>query len=1327
MRRSTHSTSRAVAAGAVALLAALLLWPLALWSAPLVISGMDGVDQSSTAGQTDSFEFEAVDGGGADSLVQMQTSVVHGCTCGAAESGCTSAGGCAIDYTHASRWAALSQPSGTGAAYYQLRHGFPMTGLGYAKVAASVSLHVDTKPTSSGRPVFGFWESATRPGCFVALGTDGALTLYYNTTATTWGSTALTLPRFACSKHPLVPCLTGTAATDCPNGAGESCSEDRYWAGVELVQSTQSATSVICELYLNGEAIFTGTAKAVSGATNARNLWFGALNGVTGLTGSGAITYYDDLVIDDEGARVGFGFVVSKAPTAQGPAGEWNLDTCGAGATSAIDCLNDYAVSPYTYLTASSTTSDTATRGNENKQVDVTGFVPDVVLPSESGAWDAAGAVVLGRTATADSNRAAQVKLGAALAGACGAGGVNQCASGLPCTSDAMCASYATGASFQFNRTSGTTCSGTDGYCSHDSRQRCDVNGDCRQFGSPQLLTLPFLRARSPIESAPSWASALNATLVVGVRTQSITDSMIRLGALLFVARFRRPDVGGTPTLRDHNRGANDGLVSVALIGDSTLQGSLESTCTAGANVGQACSQDTYCSWDSIANDGFQDTPVGGCSADVDCRTCTGRRGEFANGAGYACTATANCNLGTCGTSGCETPSGQCCSGDSTVSCTVSGDCNLGTCDTTATCDDACPDGSCPTARVGWGVPIAQQVPLDALLVCGKGGEDIEQMRATRFDGVSRGVLDWTTFCQLDVGTGACGCTTNADCGTGGTCSAEGSGGVPTDGRGARCTAGDFARTHCTRGNSLIGDTDCAGALACLAPPPDHVVVLEPYNATLPVAFGSATDPPGVLDPQCRAVGTITQGAACPTLATSGTYRCAPTTCTADTGCSGVSPTSTCTTGRCLTASGIYQCSGNGLGPCFGVGNCSVSTAACRDNADCGAGFTCVGALTHSDVADSPGLWTGRCACDATASCPSGYACVGDSGSRLCRKTCTVSGDCQSTNTGLSCATTTDAGGASVKVCQALCRCDCQAITCTSDADCGQPPTGKRALTSRARPRYLQGTCNPASGRCWNCGYAGCTSGDVRSGPCSCTTNADCGTGGTCSTEKVCTAGEATRTACGTDGHCGPGQRCLAQHKQFLQYLRGHAGLVAEASVRMQRALDGLADADGGPLLWVSEAPLLNGLLVDGVTRLDDRECTSAWHQNALVSSVDWLAGSTTVPARRVIAQTAFNRDRFLKPYHVDSVHFSSDGSLAAGQPIADVLNRANICVTDATGAPQLYCVTQTGTATTTACTTSADCEANGTCTGGKCRCQRRRCDGSDANCPAAGDTCFPE
>jgi hypothetical protein len=949
---------------------------------PLIVSNFAARDDGATTAN-DSLEFAEADGGGSDASedadVRVQSTTIYS----------DEAGGSAATFT-----AMQTDLAANEARYYELF----TTAQSLSTLSLGFGMHVDTAPGVA-RTIAEI-RMTTGLGCFVKLNTDRTLSVYYNTTGTSFGTSGEAIEAKYCTGDTQTPC---DADGDCPTTCSASCAADGtgcFWAGVELVQINFPAPGgdqVTCELWINGRASVTDLLSAASlgTITNARL-------GGTQAGEAGTLAWYAGYVVADDSDRAHFGWVGATVPAADGTTVAWTDDSC-SGTPPDYKCVNDW-------------TAGGLNRNNANQD----NVRASVINKTEEWQYEdvAPGTLTVGYLQ--------HVIVGKTNGG--GSGTVTWDANSLTCESISTCASPSASTASSTSFTTAAT-------------------------GAALSVLHRFGSATSP--SGSLWTTDILTKLGLRVRTTAVPASVnARMSAAVAYVFAQRTDAPLQITLLDHNIGVTtctlaadccasgclcengrctkDAVVSVALIGDSTAGGTLQSTC----EDSTPCSVPAYCANIAPAT---KDIPSTGCTTDAECATCTLRR-TANGGAGYPCTSDANCGDGTCA-------SGTCSQNDN-ISCTVDADCEgYGTCDEDPSgaegelCIDSCPgQPDCPS-RTGWPGFVIDTVNADVMFGCGKGGETLHDMVSGTVSGSSRlaGILVGDdTNCSAVTGTGACECTGASDCGSGGVCTA------------GACTAGDATRTACT------AETDCVGSNSCLFAPPDYVVVLEGVND---VASARA--------PECREPEAFGDTYAAPGYPCSGptTLCVSDATCDTDLGGS-VSPTSQCLgdyagaeTSPCMTdaavsstAHGITCDTGASPNPCA----CSIKTVGCIQNTGAGGcNFSIPSSLCRGTITAGVTYQQGFCGCTTDAQCgdTATWKCVGS----MCRRKCTTDANCSTpTRTGAC-----DTGNG---VCQGRCSTPCDRTVCTKDTDCP-----KYDLTwGNGFRRTTGGTCS--GGRCSQCG-----------------------------------------------------------------------------------------------------------------------------------------------------------------------------------------------------------------------------------------------------------------
>jgi hypothetical protein len=859
--------------------------------------------------------------------------------------------------------------------------------LSASQVTAAFALH---QPSGGGvsdeRTIARFMMVGGAQGCRVTLDENEAFRLYYQ--STNYGTADQTLYTKTCSADARRgcsvdgDCVSGQTCATCSTSTGAGC----FWPFLELAQTnfaSGTGDKVQCDLWIDG------VLQATSGLVDAASL--GLINdfelgGLLTTENATAQLAFDDIVIVANGSRAGNTYLHAMTPVSGVLSGATE-ETCGADGNAVAKCVNDYGVSTNTYRLNSASLDDAvrATAG-KNKGADLTRFSPQPTSIPESATIPAVQITLVGRTQSNAGTWVTRTKLA-------------QCAS-----ASALCGDTSTASDYSHGQ--------LDTYI----RTGLSVVGD------------------PPVATSGAWT--LGDVGKVGASWTSLTgNGWIRLGAALATVQVRLPDQKPEPNLLIHHLGdeAQTGKIVGVITGDSTACGTGISSCQGGSNANQSCVQDTYCSWDSVN----KDQPPGGCATDTDCRTCANRRVEFPGAAGYPCTDDTSCNLGTC--------SGGFCTGDTDVACpNGNSDCLLGTCASTATCVDACPDGSCPAQA---GFPYFSFYAADSGLNCCLGGTTTPNINSVMPDIL----YGRSGLCTVVFGErGRCECSTNAECQTtsGGSCDKSGGWGRCINDYGVTCTqdsdctsyggtclgvctSSDNGRESCGGLVDPLGVT-CASNRVCTWAPPSYVFPATGINDIL---GGDAE-----AGPNCR--GPYTGGAG--VSASEPCDNCAETTCATHSSCSGLSANS-----KCLGVESVF---GTPAG-CFksrGTLVCSADSSACRTDADCRSGQTCAGATGGTETQPD-----GICECQTNGDCAAGYTCASDA---ICRKTCSTSADCPLS------------GACTSSVCGGQCTCPCDVLSCSVDTDC--PET---TITSAYNtPIKTRGKC--VTGKCSQCNISVCSS-----------------------------------------------------------------------------------------------------------------------------------------------------------------------------------------------------------------------------------------------------------
>lgn len=1176
MRAHVHLLSRPVR-NVLAALVILLMGARTCRAAYLLTSNFAAVDATSGTGN-DSIEFTEADGGGSDAsedadlLTQVTTFMA------------AAVGGSASTFT-----ALQADLASNESRYVSLF----ATDRSLSQMAVGFSLHVATAPGVA-RTVaeIRMGTSGVTRGCFVKLNIDRTLSLYYNTTATSFGTSALTVEAKHCTGDTMLGC---DADGDCASTCVASCASNAgcFWPGLELVQINFPAPGggqVQCELWMNGRAVASDllSASSLTTITNARI-------GGTAAGEAGTLAAYFGYVVATDTDRANWGWVGAAYPSGDGGNVAWASDNCGAGTTDAR-CVDEYTAGGILDTTG---LTDVVKATTANRTQDI--LMTDV----DPGTLSVAAVEVVGIARTSGSGT--------------GTGTIQS--SILQCT--------------------GAAC---DAASTDPTPETVTY-----QTEAPIVMTR-YLTTTAPGGSA--WDTSALADLGMRVTDPTIiTNTVLRLQAAVSYVYALRPDAPLPLTLSDHNIGVEtcatatdccpsgcacengactkDGVVTVALVGDSTAGGSLQSTC----QDGTLCSVVSYC--ENIAPDA-KDIPSYGCMTDAECSTCTLRRTGINGGAGYVCTSDANCgSAGTCG-------GDSLCTQNDSIGCDDNTDCQgLGTCDedpNTGTAGDLCVD-SCPgqpdcPSRTGWPAFVADTVNADVMYGCGAGGEDVFAMVASRLTGILKGS---DSNCNAVTGTGQCSCSVDADCGAGGDCV------------GSLCTAGETGRTACANA------PDCATSFHCVFAPPDYVVVLEGVNDT---ATGRA--------PECREP-EATQGEADPgsVCAIGSTVLCV-TDAECDTDLGGaVSPTSQCLgsvkgaeaapcftesiAGPRVTTLGL-TCADAAV-PC----QCSLKSVVCNSNSDVdGCIYSIDSDLCRGTLDSSVTYMQGYCGCTADAQCgnTATWKCVGS----MCRRKCSTDADCSTpTRTGAC-----DTGNG---VCKGRCTTPCDRTICTTDADCPR----KNLVGLDLWPRETAGTC--LAGRCSECGPQA--------------------------------ASQFPESA--------------NAFRRWTKHMTGPLSLVPQYR-KAQAVIRTLAHgASNRPIFIPVTVPEYSTDATNPFVGWPDAEYLG---RAAMMLRADTINFPHIVDVRQILGARTDQASGFGW-----GVHLTPTGAEWIGNIVGDYLATMGTCstgsVTARNWAVQSYCKNNTGTYSSTTCTTSTDCTGAQTC-------QARPCTGV-SDCPDAGDSCHSE
>jgi hypothetical protein len=571
----------------------------------------------------------------------------------------------------------------------------------------------------------------------------------------------------------------------------------------------------------------------------------------------------------------------------------------------------------------------------------------------------------------------------------------------------------------------GTT-SGSGSSREFDFRHRT-CSGTCAD-GTATRFTLAqntnsHVWGRFPQELAPTalgnvrWTEGNAALASWAINTTAASQNLSRISAAATYWRIKQPDEPLPITLSDHNRFADDGIITKYQRGDSTNTATATGECPAGPDAGQPCTFQSHCDWDDESVGGTEDHPVGGCNFDnVACITCTTR--DVANGIWYPCESDTDCT-GTCScsTAGC----GGTCSPNTAVPCDSNDDCNKGTCDTDAVCIDSCTDDGetqvdCPTGAA-WGNYVGDTLGANVIVNIGVGLQSSSGFLnnvPSLIDGIAHGgeIVRGDPVpcgCSVSHDCGACSnspttpCDSDDDCGVGATCS---TGTCGTDGYGRSvCTVGPriavTAASQCQYAGTFIGGP-------IVTTPPDSMSTLIGYNDTMqpgaPPGHAGIQNLPDA--PECEGLWSVQHhwpNGLCDT----GT----PTLCTQDSDCSGISADSTCVgfgANGSTSTDTDYPCYQTTSGGVPSGGTCTMRSAPCTTSADCGGtGIT------------SPSCVNGEC---VPGTCPTGYT----TRNGKCWKTCSDNSGCGGVTD--SCVSATS--------CKGVCTHPSNSVACQTPSDC---------------------------------------------------------------------------------------------------------------------------------------------------------------------------------------------------------------------------------------------------------------------------------------------------
>lgn len=302
----------------------------------------------------------------------------------------------------------------------------------------------------------------------------------------------------------------------------------------------------------------------------------------------------------------------------------------------------------------------------------------------------------------------------------------------------------------------------------------------------------------------------------------------------------------------------------------------------------------------------------------------------------------------------------------------------------------------------------------------------------------SLGSDDQTGICTLYPGSGTptdchtVGCPSGQTCQASGTCAASSSGGLCAPcASAATCTAGYCLRYPDGNGycsTSCTTDADCGAGGTCFA--------VSGIGSQCVRAAGCAGASAGCTTDSACASGQRCDVASGTCVSSSGAGLGAPCTVASDCAsnvCFGDVCSATCDWLNPASCGPGFYCNGQATGTCTGAGLCEPGTAGggaigspCSANTDCSGLFCAEGVCTSPCV---PG--------GATTSCPVGYACqVGTTAScGSCQMTGQLGDAC---SMGTDCATRICVNGACSQTCDVASGSDCPAMfMCMANGDSG--------------------------------------------------------------------------------------------------------------------------------------------------------------------------------------------------------------------------------------------------------------------------------------------------
>lgn len=1060
-------------------------------------------------------------------------------------------------------------------------------------VTLAVALHLPSTPSGD----WTFLEQrmgsgGVNRGCYARLNTSGTVSVYYATTGTLIGTSGTVLRAKTCSGDASRGC---TVNSDCisPQTCVSCTASTSVGCHEPVIRLRQRNTFSGSGDLVTCDLYVNGTQEVAGTPTTAASLGI-----ITDLRVGGPETeslarsaYFDDVVVGVSGLA-GYGWVATATAAANGTV-QWAAPNCDVATN--WQCLNDWSVGG----NYDSDGTDGTTRATA---VNLTDSILLSAIAPGTASVDAVSYLVTGRTSADSGTYGYETAL-------------------LTCPTSSSCVP--------------TTA----------------IVGSTGQATSHKLLAYDTsLAAPGPI---PSWNATTLSQLGVRYKSTAIPNNAnLRVGGVLAYAHGVLPDEPPPPNLRDHNLGTNDGIIACFEWGDSLCAATNQQTCQGGQDQGKSCAQESACDWSIAA--GVGDRPVGGCTTNAECRTCTAQASRDAspNGAGYPCTDDTWCgNSQTCNLS-----TGTC-SVNTNIPCSADAQCvGLGSCATTATCQDTCVGGTCPSIT-GWPGGMVGKQACDVIVACGLGNEPSWNLVGNRAPGMLYGNH---ATCLAIVGSGACGCDSDDDCGTSGHCD------LPS----GKCDAGDEQRVLCTAAST------CASGFACRFPPPDYADILSSANDFNPGAgYGVVVGAIGFKSAaNCREPGSLVyaynDGEACDP-------GVALTPCTSDGDCSGISPTSTCV--GVTRGNGDLPCVQQALAGLFsggscagGVCDCSMQSYQCRSSADCPDGLSC-----SIETPEAP-RWTGYCGCSNDSQC--GNTSIWKCRSGKCARKGTSNETCSSP-------TRTGAYDATSGTCKGVCTMPCDRHTCTTDNDC----VVKRYPNAIPGPATYRGEC--VAGRCANCGPEPCPRD----------------------------ASAAWAHANWAEPFLRYGMTYQFERLQQMidqtPDVDGRPVIIPVTQPEYAKVMfcpisggTGTPCARGERQVPLSDACAQFGLPDWG---------NGAYHAKRMKSRFRHVADLRACMAGNRCRNAPLTDACAL---HSDGVHFLPPGALGAGACIAAVKNAFNTCVLGETA--QRYCREPDGDWVTTpnngACTTSTDCAGGATCVVRPCLNASSTADDTSAGCPGA-------